>query len=284
MKKIQPTITTNRYNSHDTWELINPVLAAGEIGIESDTKQFKFGDGITQWNSLPYTSGEGGGGSSTIFEITYGETDATKIPTYSVAANPTTVIKANIVDGEYSYSYSYGTEVYDNGYSIISYFSFLGLEDLIQPLYLTLVYDTNHNFLIIDWSNVDDPLFIQKTNTTLSETSDAPIANSTVTKALAAKQDQLNETQLSVINDTDLASGNFVSGSGADTTNFWLQAKSGEKLYVRPGTDITFTKNGDNDISINCDSDAIAAKVLASLPEYRGEVEYDGTITVEDIG
>lgn len=281
MKKIQPTITTNRYNSHDTWELINPVLAAGEIGIESDTKQFKFGDGITQWNSLPYTSGEGGGGSSTIFEITFGETDATKMPTYSVAANPTTVIKVNIDDLEFSCSYN-GMGFTGDSY-IISYSFTMPLEGLVQSLYLTLTYSADYSFASIDWDEFTRPYIFQNTDTTLSETSDAPIANSTVTKALAAKQDQLNETQLSVINDTDLASGNFVSGSGADTTNFWLQAKSGEKLYVRPGTDITFTKNGDNDISINCDSDAIAAKVLASLPEYRGEVEYDGTITVEDI-
>lgn len=281
MKKIQPTITTNRYNSHDTWELINPVLAAGEIGIESDTKQFKFGDGITQWNFLPYTSGEGGGGSSTIFEITYGETDATKMPTYSVAANPTTVIEADVWGIKLGYSYN-GMGFTGDSY-IISYSVTMLLEGLVQSLYLTLTYSADYSFASIDWDELMRPYIFQNTDTTLSETSDAPIANSTVTKALAAKQDQLNETQLSVINDTDLASGNFVSGSGADTTNFWLQAKSGEKLYVRPGTDITFTKNGDNDISINCDSDAIAAKVLASLPEYRGEVEYDGTITVEDI-
>lgn len=284
MKKIQPTITTNRYNSHDTWELINPVLAAGEIGIESDTKQFKFGDGITQWNSLPYASSGGGGGSfsPTIFEITYGETDTTKMPTYSVAANPTTVIEADVQGIKFSYSYN--SMGFTGDSYIISYSLTMSLEGLVQALYLTLTYSADYSFASIDWGALTDPYVLQNTDTTLSETSDAPIANSTVTKALAAKQDQLNETQLSVINDTDLASGNFVSGSGADTTNFWLQAKSGEKLYVRPGTDITFTKNGDNDISINCDSDAITAKVLASLPEYRGEVEYDGTITVEDIG
>lgn len=32
----------------------NPVLADGEIGIETDTDKIKIGDGTTAWNSLPY--------------------------------------------------------------------------------------------------------------------------------------------------------------------------------------------------------------------------------------
>ena len=36
------------------WDTANPTLAAGEIGIETDTNTFKFGDGSTPWNSLSY--------------------------------------------------------------------------------------------------------------------------------------------------------------------------------------------------------------------------------------
>jgi hypothetical protein len=36
--------------------LNNPVLAAGEIGIETDTNRTKIGDGTTAWNSLPYVN------------------------------------------------------------------------------------------------------------------------------------------------------------------------------------------------------------------------------------
>jgi len=43
------------------WTAANPTLAAGEVGIESDTKKQKFGDGTTAWNSLGYV----GGGSVT---------------------------------------------------------------------------------------------------------------------------------------------------------------------------------------------------------------------------
>jgi hypothetical protein len=39
------------------WTSANPVLAAGEVGIENDTRKQKFGDGTTAWNSLAYASG-----------------------------------------------------------------------------------------------------------------------------------------------------------------------------------------------------------------------------------
>ena len=38
----------------DDWFDANPTLAPGEIGIETDTNTFKFGDGNTPWNSLDY--------------------------------------------------------------------------------------------------------------------------------------------------------------------------------------------------------------------------------------
>lgn len=43
------------------WTLVNPVLLAGELGVETDTGRFKFGNGANPWNELPY-SGESGGG------------------------------------------------------------------------------------------------------------------------------------------------------------------------------------------------------------------------------
>lgn len=38
------------------WSVQNPILFAGEVGIESDTNKIKIGDGVTAWNSLPYFS------------------------------------------------------------------------------------------------------------------------------------------------------------------------------------------------------------------------------------
>jgi len=36
------------------WTSANPVLASGEIGFETDTNQFRIGDGVTNWASLSY--------------------------------------------------------------------------------------------------------------------------------------------------------------------------------------------------------------------------------------
>jgi hypothetical protein len=36
------------------WTAVNPVLADGELGLESDTTKFKVGNGSTAWNSLSY--------------------------------------------------------------------------------------------------------------------------------------------------------------------------------------------------------------------------------------
>jgi len=39
-----------------TWAQVNPILAAGEIGLETDTGKFKIGDGSTLWNALGYST------------------------------------------------------------------------------------------------------------------------------------------------------------------------------------------------------------------------------------
>lgn len=43
-----------RNDTAANWTSANPILAAGELGVESDTDQFKIGDGTTAWNSLAY--------------------------------------------------------------------------------------------------------------------------------------------------------------------------------------------------------------------------------------
>ena len=39
------------------WASINPILLQGELCVELDTEKFKIGNGISAWNSLPYTTG-----------------------------------------------------------------------------------------------------------------------------------------------------------------------------------------------------------------------------------
>ena len=43
-----------RRGSASQWASLNPVLAAGELAIETDTQSFKIGDGVLAWNLLPY--------------------------------------------------------------------------------------------------------------------------------------------------------------------------------------------------------------------------------------
>lgn len=36
------------------WAADNPVLADGELGMDTDSRLMKMGDGVTTWNSLSY--------------------------------------------------------------------------------------------------------------------------------------------------------------------------------------------------------------------------------------
>jgi hypothetical protein len=47
------------YHPSATWTASNPVLLAGQLGFESDTRNSKIGDGLTAWNLLPYTNNGG---------------------------------------------------------------------------------------------------------------------------------------------------------------------------------------------------------------------------------
>jgi len=42
------------------WASVNPLLSAGELGLETDTGKFKVGDGANPWSSLVYSSGPQG--------------------------------------------------------------------------------------------------------------------------------------------------------------------------------------------------------------------------------
>ena len=46
-----------RQDSAANWSSSNPVLAAGEPGLELDTGKIKYGDGVRNWATLPYSSG-----------------------------------------------------------------------------------------------------------------------------------------------------------------------------------------------------------------------------------
>jgi hypothetical protein len=43
-----------RRDTSTNWTSVNPILASGEMGFETNTRKFKFGDAVTRWNVLPY--------------------------------------------------------------------------------------------------------------------------------------------------------------------------------------------------------------------------------------
>ena len=46
-----------RRDTATAWSTSNPILSQGEAGYEYDTGRFKVGNGLTPWNTLPYSSG-----------------------------------------------------------------------------------------------------------------------------------------------------------------------------------------------------------------------------------
>ena len=52
------------------WAAANPTLSDGEMGVETDTRKFKFGDGTTAWNALAYAVGINNNTGSNIQGVT----------------------------------------------------------------------------------------------------------------------------------------------------------------------------------------------------------------------
>lgn len=63
----------HKNDTYENWTKNNPVLLNSEIGYDSTNKKIKIGDGITEWNLLPYYAGKAD--TATTLEG-YGITDA----------------------------------------------------------------------------------------------------------------------------------------------------------------------------------------------------------------
>jgi hypothetical protein len=67
-----------KVNTRSQWAAQNPVLMAGEPGVESETENLKIGDGLTPWSGLPYFGNPGYWGS---FWDTTSQTATANMPT-----------------------------------------------------------------------------------------------------------------------------------------------------------------------------------------------------------
>lgn len=92
MKELKVRIQ-HRYNESEVWDSINPILEAGEFGIESDTGRFKSGDGRRRWKELDYAAGDGI--KSKIFDGYDNEKTGSEREVAGDLTNPSKVFKAS---------------------------------------------------------------------------------------------------------------------------------------------------------------------------------------------
>lgn len=90
-----------RRDTAANWSSANPILLAGEFGLETDTAKFKIGNGASAWNSLPYGGLQGVQGEQGIQGIQgiqgeKGDTGATGATGATGPAGPSTSSFANI--------------------------------------------------------------------------------------------------------------------------------------------------------------------------------------------
>ncbi len=119
-----------RRDTADRWTSINPVLADGELGYETDTNKFKVGDGSGVWTALPYggikgDTGEGvpmGGAEGDLLvkkSATDGDTEWRRTAATSGTVTPPATIPVSgadhtvLADGAGALTISNGSEVND---------------------------------------------------------------------------------------------------------------------------------------------------------------------------
>ena len=101
-----------RRGTSSEWSSANPVLAAGEMGIETNTNLFKVGNGSTAWNALPYggiqgatgAAGVAGANGATGATGSFSGTTSSAIVTTNVTASTSKTTGALIVAGGAGFS------------------------------------------------------------------------------------------------------------------------------------------------------------------------------------
>ena len=104
------------------WTKKNPVLLAGEMGIETDTLKMKVGDGTSNWSALGYLGADANDilaiinenrDSCTTVEVAEGQSDTEALATISNPKNGDTAILVKVISGDKK---SYTAFVYDNAW------------------------------------------------------------------------------------------------------------------------------------------------------------------------
>ena len=104
------------------WTERNPVLLAGEIGIETDTLKMKVGDGTSNWSALGYLGADANDilaiinenrDSCTTVNVAEGQSDTGALATISNPKNGDTAVLIKVISGDKK---SYTAYVYDNAW------------------------------------------------------------------------------------------------------------------------------------------------------------------------
>ena len=92
-----------------TWNSKNPVLLKGEMGVETDTRKIKIGDGTTAWNALSYVGADANDilavinenrDTCTQIELTQGQTDNDGLATITSPKKGDTAIVSKMIVGD----------------------------------------------------------------------------------------------------------------------------------------------------------------------------------------
>ena len=110
-----------RRDTAANWTSANPVLAQGELGVETDTDKIKVGDGSTAWTSLGYLIDTGGyalyadatanftgtlqnGGSNVVVDTDIGSTVQAYDANTTTSTNTQTLTNKTLQDTVYALS------------------------------------------------------------------------------------------------------------------------------------------------------------------------------------
>lgn len=92
-----------------TWDTKNPILLKGEMGVETDTRKIKIGDGTTAWKALSYIGADANDilavidenrDTCTQVELTQGQTDADGLATITSPKKGDIAIVSKLIAGD----------------------------------------------------------------------------------------------------------------------------------------------------------------------------------------
>ena len=106
----------NLYYSSEEWSILNPVLQKGEIGFDTTNRNYKVGDGSTNWNNLPFFPLVSQASATTLGGIKVGFPESGK--NYPVELNSSGQAFVNVPWTDNNTTYSPGTGISISGTTI----------------------------------------------------------------------------------------------------------------------------------------------------------------------